>query len=193
MERAKKDSILAEACKAFTRFGFKKTSVDEIARGAGVAKGTVYLAAESKEHLFYQVLHRELRAWIAECASMIDPRKPADELLAELMDVALGYLEERPLVRELLFGEAALMLPAWAERLEELRDIARARLVEVLKLGVSQGIFRKDLDVELTAAVLHDMNIAGHIFSHRQKEAAEHKRRRHRAALAIILDGLRAR
>ncbi|MGZ5968756.1 MAG: TetR/AcrR family transcriptional regulator, partial [Polyangiales bacterium] len=63
MERAKKECILTEAGKAFTRFGFKKTSVDEIAKKAGVAKGTVYLAAESKEDLFYQVLHRELRAW----------------------------------------------------------------------------------------------------------------------------------
>ncbi|MGZ3450662.1 MAG: TetR/AcrR family transcriptional regulator [Polyangiales bacterium] len=193
MERAKKECILTEAGKAFTRFGFKKTSVDEIAKKAGVAKGTVYLAAESKEDLFYQVLHRELRAWIAECAQMIDPRKPADQLIGELMETALGYLEERPLVRELLFGEAAAMLPAWAERLEELRDIARASLVEVLKLGVSQGVFRKDLDLELTAAVLHDMNIAGHIFSHRQKESAELKRRRHRVGLQIVLDGLRAR
>jgi hypothetical protein len=63
----------------------------------------------------------------------------------------------------------------------------------VLKLGVSQGVFRKDLDLELTAGVLHDMNIAGHIFSHRQKESADQKRRRHRVGLQIVLDGLRAR
>ena len=83
MDRAKRECIVVAACKAFARFGFKKASVDEIAKRAGVAKGTVYLAAESKEDLFYQVLHRELRAWIAECSSMIDPRKPADQLISE--------------------------------------------------------------------------------------------------------------
>jgi AcrR family transcriptional regulator len=45
MELAKKECILVEAARAFARFGFKKTSVDEIAKAAGVAKGTIYLAA----------------------------------------------------------------------------------------------------------------------------------------------------
>jgi len=48
VEQAKKDCILLEAARAFARFGFKKASIDEIAKEAGVGKGTVYLAAESK-------------------------------------------------------------------------------------------------------------------------------------------------
>ena len=78
MELAKKECILMEAARAFARFGFKKTSVDEIAKAAGVAKGTIYLAAESKEDLFYQTLHREVRQWVAEVSKLIDPREPAD-------------------------------------------------------------------------------------------------------------------
>ena len=70
MEQAKKDCILLEAARAFARFGFKKTSIDEVARAAGVAKGTVYLACDSKEDLFYQVLHRETRSWAAETWAM---------------------------------------------------------------------------------------------------------------------------
>ena len=54
MERAKKECILDSAVKAFAKLGFKKASVDDIARDAGVAKGTVYLACESKEDLFFQ-------------------------------------------------------------------------------------------------------------------------------------------
>ncbi len=81
MEREKKDCILRAAVKAFARFGFKKASVEEIAREAGVAKGTVYLACDSKEDLYYQALNREVRSWVAETAKLIDPRKPADQLL----------------------------------------------------------------------------------------------------------------
>src|SRR5438552_18399730 len=100
MDRSKKECILVEAAKAFARFGFKKASIDEIAKEAGVGKGTVYLAAESKEDLFYQVLHRELREWSADCARAIDPRVRADRLLGKLLETAIAYLERRPLVSE---------------------------------------------------------------------------------------------
>src|SRR3954471_23804322 len=99
MEQSKKQCILNAAARAFARFGFKKASVEEIAREAGVAKGTVYLACDTKEDLFYQAVHREVRSWIGEISKLIDPRKPADLLLAECAAAALAYLQQRPLVR----------------------------------------------------------------------------------------------
>src|SRR5690242_10652243 len=99
MERTKKESILLEAARAFARYGFRKASIDQIARKAGVAKGTVYLAVESKEDLFYQVLHREVRAWIGEVSKTIDPRTPADQLLAIASLRAMEYLDAHPLVK----------------------------------------------------------------------------------------------
>jgi AcrR family transcriptional regulator len=43
--------ILAAALAAFGSKGFNETTMDEIAQAAGVAKGTVYLYFDSKEHL----------------------------------------------------------------------------------------------------------------------------------------------
>src|SRR5277367_4540008 len=105
MDWVKKDGILVEAAKCFSRFGFKKTSVDEIAKQAGVGKGTVYLAAESKEDLYYQVLNREVRAWIAQSARVID-RRPADVILADVLAVGNAHLEASPLLLDLLVGGA---------------------------------------------------------------------------------------
>src|SRR5215467_5583291 len=132
MEREKREFILSAATRLFARFGFKKTSVDEIAKQAGVAKGTVYLAAETKEDLFYQSVHREVRAWTAELSRMIDPRVPAEELLQQCAQAGLVYLHQKPLVRDLLFGSYHLMLPEWRERLDQLRELGRANLLEIL-------------------------------------------------------------
>src|SRR5262249_13588476 len=125
MEQSKKECILVAAARAFARFGFKKASVEEIAKDAGVAKGTVYLACDTKEDLFYQAIHREMRAWSAEIAKLIDPRRPADQLLVECARAGLEYMHQRPLVRELLFGQHHLILPEWSERLDELRELGR--------------------------------------------------------------------
>src|SRR5579863_1589411 len=121
MEQARRECILKAAVKTFARFGFKKASVDDIARDAGVAKGTVYLACESKEDLFYQALHREVREWTAEDSKRIDPRVPADELLQMLALKNLEDIHTKPLVKALLMGECAALLPRWHSRFSELR------------------------------------------------------------------------
>lgn len=193
MERAKKECILVSAARAFARFGFKKASVEDIAKDAGVAKGTVYLACESKEDLFYQALHRELRLWVAESAKHIDPRRPADELLGSVALASLRFLDDHPLVRGLFEGEYQKTLPGWTDQFDELRALGRVNAVEILKLGQRQGRFREDLDVDSVASLLQDLNLATFLF-HNRKDTGRPERlaRRLEAGLDLVLNGLRA-
>jgi AcrR family transcriptional regulator len=192
MEQAKKDCILVAAAKAFARFGFKKASVEEIAKDAGVAKGTVYLACDTKEDLFYQAVHREVRAWSAEIARLIDPRVPADDLLVRCAGAGLQYMRDRPLVKELLFGQHHLILPEWGERLDELRELGRANCIEVLKLGIRQKSFRDDLDVDEVSKIIQDVLIATYLFHDRGVDREEKLARRLTTGMELLMNGLRA-
>ena len=192
MEQAKRESILLEAAKAFARFGFKKASIDEIAKKAGVAKGTIYLACESKSDLFYQVLHREVRSWIAAAAQAIDPRVPADQLLVRTSDAAIAYLFDRPLLRLLLFGEAHTLMPDWGDELDELTNLACRNVEEILELGIKQGIFRKDLDVPVVARILTDLQLAWFMLHDRGRGLVDETfHRRKKAAFDLVLHGLK--
>lgn len=194
LDPRKKERILEAAGRAFAHLGFRKASIDQIARAAGVAKGTVYLACENKEELFYQTLHRDLRAWLANVAKQIDPRIPADELLTQVAVSSLVYLDSHPLVRDLIAGLHDGTLPAWTERFEELRALSHANVVEILELGVRQGQFREDLDCEETARILQDLQLGGYMVSRRTEGIDPMERaRRMRVALDLILNGLRAR
>lgn len=191
MEAAKKECILLEAGRAFARLGFRKASVDEIARGAGVAKGTVYLAAKSKEDLFYQVLHREIRAWVAEMAKLIDPRAPAEELLGRLSTASLRYLEGKPLLQDLLFGKTQEVVPALSEQWAALREIGNQNIVEVLRLGIRQERFRADLEVETLAALLGDLQLTLYaLVRERPETRASRIERRVRVGMDLVLHGL---
>jgi len=55
-----KEIIVSVANKLFSRFGFHKTSMDEIAKIARKAKGSLYYHFASKEDLFKEVVHREI-------------------------------------------------------------------------------------------------------------------------------------
>jgi AcrR family transcriptional regulator len=193
MDQAKRELIVVTAAKAFARFGFKKASVDEIAKVAGVAKGTIYLAAESKEDLLYQALLHELREWNSQQARLIDPRKDALEILGELASRGLEILEQRPLVKQLVEGDLHALLPAWADRFDDLGELTRRNTADVLRLGVKQGRFRKDLDVEETATLLLDLQVSTMMFHNREHPDREERRaRRFAAAFALITKGLLA-
>ena len=194
MDAEKRECILTEAAKCFSRLGFRKASVDEIARGAGVAKGTVYLAAESKHDLFYQVLHREIRAWVAATARLIDPRQKADVLLTRASEGGFVYLEKHTLARDLLFGETIAEMPSdWAQRFTQLRDLGKGNVVEILQLGVRQGVFRKETDVEACASVLMDLQAANYLLLTRGVYSKEQLPRLWKAGVDVVLNGLRAR
>ena len=55
-----RDKILSVANKLFSRFGFHKTSMDEIAKIARKAKGSLYYHFASKEDLFREVVSKEI-------------------------------------------------------------------------------------------------------------------------------------
>ncbi len=174
MEPVTQERILRSAAECFGRWGYKKTSVDAVAERAGVAKGTVYLYCDSKEDLFYQSVHRELRQWIADLSKRIDRRRPANELMVEMAASDLEFIEPRPLVRDLLFG----MFHG---------------LLELLELGIRQGVFAPDLDTEATARVLQDMQIAGTLLGHRTRKSPAEVRRQQIAAVRLVMKGLEAR
>lgn len=57
-KEARPDEIIEAALASFLELGFEATRLDDVARRAGVAKGTVYLYFESKEHLFRAVVQQ---------------------------------------------------------------------------------------------------------------------------------------
>lgn len=63
--------ILDEAENLLVRFGYRKTTVDDVARRAGVGKGTVYLYWPSKLELFGAVLTRQSAQMLAEQLTLV--------------------------------------------------------------------------------------------------------------------------
>jgi AcrR family transcriptional regulator len=55
-----REKILTVAARMFGKYGFQKTTVDEIARTAHKAKGSVYYYFKSKEELFLAVVTQEV-------------------------------------------------------------------------------------------------------------------------------------
>lgn len=67
-----RDIIIESATKSFSKYGFYKTTMDEIAKNIHKAKGILYYYFKSKEELFNEVLKKELNTVKAELSKIID-------------------------------------------------------------------------------------------------------------------------
>ena len=80
---ARRAVILEAALRVFGQYGFRRTSMDDIAREAGIGKGTIYLSFASKEEVFQALAEHLAQRMLAgaEAASR-QPAATADKLAA---------------------------------------------------------------------------------------------------------------
>ncbi|HXF87180.1 MAG TPA: TetR/AcrR family transcriptional regulator [Xanthobacteraceae bacterium] len=57
---ARRDAILRAALEEFSAHGFEAARLDDVARRAGIAKGTIYLYFRDKEALFQELVRTEM-------------------------------------------------------------------------------------------------------------------------------------
>lgn len=84
---ATRNKFLQVASFLFSRFGFRKTSMDEIARKARKAKGSLYYYFASKEELFTEILKKELKDLkdLFYCCSENHTYSPLEQLKSYLL------------------------------------------------------------------------------------------------------------
>jgi AcrR family transcriptional regulator len=101
LERAHR--ILDAAAELILDRGYDKTSIDEVARRAGVAKGTIYLHWKTRDDLISALLRRERVLLLA------DIRESGPATLSALFGEFARALLRRPLLRAVLAGDSQVL------------------------------------------------------------------------------------
>ncbi len=108
----RRTEVVNAAAKSFAMFGYKATTMDQVAKIARVGKGTIYTFFDNKEQLFEEIMNNFIKEILAVAEAAIDPDKPfAENLHRCLLDV-LTYRREHELSVRLSmemkeFGSAA--------------------------------------------------------------------------------------
>jgi AcrR family transcriptional regulator len=83
----RRDAILAAALEEFAASGFAATRLDDVARRAGVAKGTIYLYFADKESLFQELVRAELSPIVGTITRPEIAELPAHAIAQTLADI----------------------------------------------------------------------------------------------------------
>jgi len=114
---AKPNAIVLAALELFTRYGYRKTSIDDLAQAAQVAKRTVYLHFENKAAVFLAILEYLGDQVRQRCVAAESIDGAAVDRLTALLDAYFGMAFE-------LFSKSAHM----PELEETFSKLARARI-----------------------------------------------------------------
>lgn len=150
LEGAKRERVLGAAKELFSRFGFKKATVDEIAEGAGLSKRTLYEVFESKEALLADLVMAEALSFRKLCLGQMKRLDDPAEKLRLLCVLSRQYFDENPFLGQVLADDAGLYAPFLGNEIHRVEAGIQDIIAGLLKEGMQKRRFRT-LDVEPTA------------------------------------------
>jgi len=148
-----KEGILDVAGTFFSKFGFKKTTIDEIAQAAHKGKSSVYYYFTGKEEIFKAVLEKEVAVLIEKLMVVINKKTTPEEKFREYIQVRLFS------IKELVNFYTAIMseVPSHLDFIAKIRNQYDTDEIMLIKLilneGHDAGVFRYR-NIEDTAAAI---------------------------------------
>ncbi|MFE3445818.1 TetR/AcrR family transcriptional regulator [Nocardia sp. NPDC059180] len=103
--------ILDAALEQFGQLGFKKTTIEDIARKAGVDRVTVYRRIGSRDDVVRAVTLREVNSVLTELDEVADRNDTLDDVVADIFVTVVTRWREHPLVQRVLTLEPDRVLP----------------------------------------------------------------------------------
>jgi len=153
----KKWLIMRAVEKLFTSRRLHEITVDDVARDAKVAKGTIYLYFKDKDDLFLQTAlcaFDDLREALEQA---VPADAPFDDQLAAACREITAFFERRRQAYRMIQPEDARTLwhkgnvrKAWKAKRRELVGAVAA----ILRRGIDEGMLREDLPAPMLAHVL---------------------------------------
>ncbi len=153
---ARPQELLAAALDLFVERGFAATRLDDVARAAGVSKGTLYLYFSSKEELFKAVVRESIVPLIGEAESVIEQFEGnSEELFRLIMTTWWGSIGNTKLsgLPKLMMAEAGNFPELARFYQEEVINRGENLVMTMLKRGMARGEIRS-VDVEIDARIL---------------------------------------
>lgn len=147
-QRQRAERILDAAAELVLRWGYKRVTIDEVAKRANIGKGTVYLHWKTREALFLAVLARDSLRMFDRFAEVMR-EDPAEILLHRVVRRRLLVLEEFPLLQALFSRDTEVLGNLVGESTARpLQGHKFAVLREYCGLLRAHGLLRTDVDLD---------------------------------------------
>lgn len=138
-KQERREMILEAAKKRFQRFGYSKTTMDEIAGDAGISKGTIYLYFENKEDIFNELLAREALEMERYLYRKVKDEGSVLKQLEMIFSGALEYLEHHPFLDSILSRDVDIVSPRILKHVFTVEERYVSVIEDYMRRGIDKG------------------------------------------------------
>ena len=194
-KQARRRQIIDAARSLLFEKGLQATSINQIARRAELAVGTIYFYYSSKEELFAELQEEGLKLMMKEiqqaASTVKDPKEQLRVMAMTYYDFSQEYKDYFDIINYFLSSPNILLSPEFKRRVDQQTEKILALINATLDLGVRQGSIKRHAREShgvLLLAAIHGM------MQFRKFEATIFKGGSHRAlysrAVGHLLDGI---
>ena len=149
----KRIDILNAAIKVISEAGFEGAKIEDIAKEAGIGKGTVYEYFESKNTLFLEMIHYSVEQYqaglskaLAEGNNMLAKIRNLSSYCAEFLNNHLAIANSSISCGALPEEMRAQMMKDW--------DIIQKTIEDEVRIAIQTSEIRANIDPEMATAVI---------------------------------------
>ncbi len=143
MDIEKKIKVYEVSKELFERFGFKKTTVDEIAAGSGISKRTLYNIFDSKEKILSELVMHEALQMKDLVHKEIDGIDDPLTKLEVFTRMGMDYFSSNPFLGKVLGDEAGFYMPLLKDEIKKIEEGIEEIFQSILIEGNQKKVFRK--------------------------------------------------
>src|SRR5699024_2481398 len=149
----RKKSILKSASYSFETFGYKATTMEQVAKLAKVSKGTIYNFFKNKDELFFEVTKELLMEMKITAEKVIEPEASFGENTHRILFALLELRNTSSLMIKLIHEANYFKTPSVIQVMDELDNMIITIVKEKLQLAIDRKKI-KPCDTEITSFVI---------------------------------------
>jgi TetR/AcrR family fatty acid metabolism transcriptional regulator len=153
-KEARRRAILDSAVRVFAENGFFAARIRDIAAGAGVAEGTIYLYFDGKDDLLLTAFRDKVAEFVLSVRTVLDSGEPFERRLSRFVEMQFESIEAEPALATVLLLESRQSSKFYGGAVRDvLRTYAQA-IDELLASGESEGAVGPEADIPLARRML---------------------------------------
>lgn len=137
------ETIYRTALQVFAEFGYRKTTMADVAERLGMTKGNLYLYVRDKKDLYHKTVSHALTVWQNKVLEAVEAEPDVRRKFRHMCMKAVEYLSGDSLLRQVLVRDPDIfpLFPVNDPFFEINRNSVEL-IRRILKQGVAEGVFR---------------------------------------------------
>ncbi len=151
---SRRREILDSAVRVFAENGFFAARIRDIAAGAGVAEGTIYLYFDGKDDLLLTAFREKVNEFCTAVRDVLPSDVPFHERLARFVRLQFESIEADPPLATVLLLESRQSSKFYGGAVRDVLKLYANAVDELLASGQAEGAVRAGADLSVSRRVL---------------------------------------